>query len=385
MMSMLSSHPDDASLLQYAAGESEVRENARIAGHVVGCTACRETVEFARALAISVRGADTPTLPADGLARILAARADGIRTILPADVDVVPRRLSPRTLGAIAAAVLVVAIGTVQSRRNLPPGANDDGIPVLQASVLGLALTSSNPVDRSLPSDPLELDGSRVHPGHWVFEYEIVAGTGDPGRVLGEIDVTMAVMDGVPAWRIADRSLGHPTDMVETTDVDRQTLRPLRRAAHRGGFSQFDVRQQFVHDSVTGLMSTSTRRIRIGRPLAASRGPYAVGEGAPLVMLQAAQLHIGWASTFRVVGWNAAADDTTYAVRGEVVGDDRITTPLGTVDVWTLDLTAGGTVRRFWLRKRDHVPVLSRNDKARVGMVRAATLVSEGLVRQLSR
>ena len=109
-------HPADDVLAEFATDALDAPSRERTATHLRGCARCQEVVRFHIALDRAI-GAPAPAAPKAILAEALAARASGVRRILPIADDVLENRaLSRRRLGwssAIAASIVVVALATV--------------------------------------------------------------------------------------------------------------------------------------------------------------------------------------------------------------------------------------------------------------------------------
>jgi hypothetical protein len=192
------------------------------------------------------------------------------------------------------------------------------------------------------------------------------------------ITIARAEVNGVAAWRIANHSLDHRPDPIETTYVDRRTLRPLTRVAYNVGRSLFTVEQRFVDDSLLGTMRTARQGWPIARQLPATTtsGPWLVGGGMPIALLRSVHLHAQWRGKAAVVGWGAVRSDLVYPVSLAVTGEERIRIPAGSFDCWRLSLSDMRHVQTLWVRKSDQLPILLRDTTRTPGQLREAVLVS---------
>jgi hypothetical protein len=174
-----------------------------------------------------------------------------------------------------------------------------------------------------------------------------------------------------------DAWTGHPHDTRETTILDVATLRPLHRQANDVGFSRFTVEQWFTRDSIHGTMRSATRSRLIARRIPSRGGPFLAGEASPLLMLQAIRLEPGWRGGASLLGWGAARSDLAYPFGLRLTGEDRVRTAAGPVDCWRVVLGTGPREHTFWLRKTDHVMILSRRPGAAPGELMESVLVAE--------
>jgi hypothetical protein len=151
----------------------------------------------------------------------------------------------------------------------------------------------------------------------------------------------------------------------ETLYVTRRELRLLSRVVHEAPYnrySQITIRQRFIDDSVVGEMSTDGGVYRrIAHRLPAAFGPYLSDALAPLGLL-GVRLVPGWRGSVSVVGWAVVANDVFYPVTLRVVGEEKLPTPDGIVDCWTLRVSAGPEQRTEWVRKSDGVALRSRDE-----------------------
>lgn len=117
----LGRHPGYASLNRFADGELSPRRHRRVASHLAGCSRCRQEVAFIRHAGKLARSLEPPTMPDDILDRILEARADGSRVLLPLESPGPrPRRSIARTaVPAIAAVLTLLVVGLFASTRFL--------------------------------------------------------------------------------------------------------------------------------------------------------------------------------------------------------------------------------------------------------------------------
>src|SRR4051812_18122962 len=103
-------HPAPTALHDFADNQLGGRLQARIAAHLAGCSDCRAIVAFHRSVRDHLLGAEPPSAPQSIIDRVIAERAGGARTILPASDGIsAARRLSPGIAATVAAAALLIA------------------------------------------------------------------------------------------------------------------------------------------------------------------------------------------------------------------------------------------------------------------------------------
>jgi hypothetical protein len=204
------------------------------------------------------------------------------------------------------------------------------------------------------------------------FEYRIQY-VDTAGRVTsdgdGVVHLSDALYEGLPAWRVTH--LAHTTvssqkrTTAETLYVTQRDMRLLARAAHEAPyrrFSQINIRQRFVGDSVLGEMTTDGGvRRPIAQKLPGTFGPYLSDALAPLGLV-GVQLSPTWRGSLSVVGWAVRPEDVFYPVTLRVVGDEKLSTPTGVIDCWKLRISANPEQRTEWVRKSDGVAVRSLDE-----------------------
>jgi hypothetical protein len=369
-------HPGQGKLQRFADGASGPAETRRLARHLAACPRCRADVAFRRELADDARRIPVPSAPAEVLRRVLEERAAGQRVILPGGEDRAPSR--PRTRWIAAAAALAAAVAAVavwQGTRPSVPTSPDEGLPTLHAGWLATPAYAAEP---GVVPPVTGIDGSRVRPGRWTYEIRAVrAGRVVGGVERGAIEIRAARMGAAPAWSVSDGWWGHPHDMSETTLMDARTLAPLHRLARDVGHSRFTVEQWFTADSIRGTMKTATRTQVIARRLPVRGAPFFAGEGSMLPLMRSVRLHPRWQGSLSTLGWGAVESDLSYPLSLRVAGEGRIRIPSGTFDCWRVLAGTGPRPRAFWVRKSDHLPILSRDAPGRDGRAAEWVLVAE--------
>ena len=382
-------HPRSRLLQRFVEGALEPAARRRVADHLAHCGRCREWVAFGRALAAAAQSLPQIVAPPHVLAGVLADRVAGEQVILPLH-DATTRRARTRVLrlGLAAAGIVVIGVlatGRPKARRGAATSSPPDSLPTLRSVVTNLGLFPSAAYGQEVsPNEPrmppiTDIDASSIGPLTLSYEYTVTADS-EPLQKPEHTVVSIArtEVNGTPAWRIANRSLDHTPDPIETTYVDRRSLRPITRAAYNVGFSRFTVSQRFVADSLLGTMRTTKQGWRLARqlPATATSGPWLVGGGMPIALLRAVRLHAEWRGKAVVVGWGAVRSDLVYPVTLAVTGEERIRIPAGTFDCWRLSLSDMRRGRTLWVRKSDQLPILLRDTTHTPGQVREAVLTS---------
>ncbi|HVG44974.1 MAG TPA: zf-HC2 domain-containing protein [Longimicrobium sp.] len=375
MMPIPRPHPGIRRLKRFADQESSPREAARVAAHLERCPRCAESVGSFRRISSDLRGATAPEPSPDLLARILASRAAGERVVLPADADPAPvwrrRGVLAGLSAAAAAAVLLLARG------NAPP---PDGPEERWTTGLGLlptpAYAEAAPVTLSWP--PVPVDGTRVRPGTWTYEYRAKERSRTVASERGRVSIAPVRFGRAAAWRMESAWLGHPADIHEVVEFERVSLRVLHRTADNVGHSRYRVEEWLTGDTLRGTMVATVRnhRIRVNRYQPPEDGPYLAGESSPLIWLQAVRLRPGWRARVSLLGWGAVVDDRRYPIAFRVTGQGRARVSGRVWECWMVEAAAGGRIRTLWVRKADGVTVLSRETTPKGRLIEVA-LVGE--------
>lgn len=114
-------HPAYTTISAYADDDLSPRRRARIAAHLQKCPGCRRTLQGVRDLTAAARQIESPAVPQDALARIVARRGEGERVILPL-ADPLPPARRRLPAGPIAAAVAAVAASMAILQARPPEG-----------------------------------------------------------------------------------------------------------------------------------------------------------------------------------------------------------------------------------------------------------------------
>lgn len=377
-------HPRERTLLRYADGMLTRLEQAPVAAHLADCPRCRARVAFARDLGAAARRLAVPE-PDDALLdRVLADRAAGARTILPAATPATPRRrVGPlglphgvATVLASVAAVVAIMVGARAVARVLraPIGgpawtARADVRTTLRdvpGFLTGTAARALEPAAVPFPP-PAVLAAERMRPVRATYEVHEPTPEGElrpAGR--SALEVAPTVVDGEAAWRVVralrlESTLSRRSRLEsETVYVARADLRLLGRTEHVSAYRHYayvTVRQRVSADSVVGWMNLDEGLGRaIRRELPPTARPLTADALAP-VLLMAAPLHARWSGSVSMLRWAVADDDLLSRVSLRVTGEETITVPAGTFDCWRLTVYADGRPLVHWVRKSDGLGV----------------------------
>ena len=324
--------------------------------------------EFAEAIQPELRSLSTPDASEALLQRILASREAGSRIILPLATQA--RRKGARRLivGAVAAAILLIAVPVVRQARSRP-----DHIASV-SSFLGPAVSAQRADGVALMLPPVRITRpNAIRPLLLEFARRV---RDSSGKLNFERGLTLAVvpedLNGTPAWRVTSvnpvQTGPQRRISVETLYVARADLRLLRRAVHVTPYSRFQrisVQQQFQGDSVTGRMTTDGPSIGVGRAIArvlpARSEPYMTDAMAPLFFMSV-PLSEGWTGSASLLGWAVRPEDVFRPIELRVEGEERVIVPAGEFDCWRLSIQFDGNKISYWVRKSDGLGVRLYDD-----------------------
>lgn len=318
--------------------------------------------------------------------RIIASRAAGVRTMLPAVAQ--PRATPRRSVAAvvIAAAVLVTLV-PLGVRRTNPgaPRATDAGPGFLGA--LAYAQGTRSGFRPALAPVTVAPNG-KARAMSLAFSRVVRSASGqlvNESRI--ELGLSAETIADVAAWRIVlrdqDNRPPQPHVAVETTYLARSDMRLLQRAIHVSPYSRYqriNVWQRFAGDSITGGMRTDGPGSGPGRSIARllprTSAPF-MTESSAHAFLMDVPLAKGWSGSASLLGWAVRDDDVLVPIELRVEGEETVIVPAGRFDCWRVSIRYAGKQLDYWARKSDHlgVRVLDRNEPAKG--TRELVLVSE--------
>src|SRR5262245_22861976 len=243
-------HPSLERLKSYADREYD---GTQLVSHLAQCAGCRGEVAALRSLRTAFDGLPTPT-PRPGLrSQILAARAGGMRVILPSQDQAARWHRWTRAMIAGAAALIVgTALWIYQPNVDDAAASNATSF-FLAPSVAFAQQVAEGPAP--MKYEPLDrLDAKRLTPGLWTYHAAVIVDgilrTDSSRRTL---TVTSTRDKGLSVWQVANEwvsqnPFGRGT-YVDTILVDGGTLWPNHRSVDRPRVSQVE---DFTADSVFG-------------------------------------------------------------------------------------------------------------------------------------
>jgi hypothetical protein len=169
---------------------------------------------------------------------------------------------------------------------------------------------------------------------------------------------------------------------VESVTVADAALAPVSRIAHVTPYRRWAgiyINQRFRNDSVVGQMSLDedpTRR-PIARSLRGERDRLVAADAIAPLYFMGVPLLPGAEFDIAILGWAVVPNDFLVRMHMKVAGSERIGTPAGTFDCWKFVITVGKETHYHWVRKSDHLAVLTRRQLGD-GRVRELVLKAEG-------
>jgi hypothetical protein len=371
-------HPTRPALVGFASGEAFDGRD-QVARHLERCTECRQLVGFAQRLERAA-AALPPRAPGDALLeRALADRAAGARLILPAPTDTVHDASRTRT-AAIAATVIAAAIiGVWWSGRTARVEFTSG-----ELLLAGLVPRSAEAAQAGHDAGPLT---HRLRPLSVTYQRRFIDSAShvtDAGKFDLRVQTDAGNWVVTSSWReIEGRAdMQNARSWAESVTVADSSLAPSRRVVHVKPYRRWAgiyINQGFRGDSVVGQMSLDedpTRR-PIAQDLRAQRGRLIASDAVAPLYFMGVPLLPGAAFDVSILGWAVVPNDVLVSMRMRVEGSERVETPVGGFDCWKLAITVGRDTHHHWVRKSDHLGVLTRR-RMSDGRTREIVLAREG-------
>jgi hypothetical protein len=227
----------------------------------------------------------------------------------------------------------------------------------------------------------------RLRPIHVTYQKQFVDSATGQVSAAGKFDVEVTSTDRL--WLVTSewREIAGRTDMqgartwAESVTVANTAFAPTSRIVHVKPYRKWagiSINQGFRNDSVIGQMSLDddpTRR-PIRQDLRAERNQLIASDALAPFFFMGVPLLPGAEFDVRVLGWAVVPGDVFTPMHMKVVGSERITTPAGTFDCWKFTIAVGNATHYHWVRKSDHLAVLTR--RASQGRTREVILIQEG-------
>jgi hypothetical protein len=287
-----------------------------------------------------LRALPTPEPDPELRGRIVTSRAAGARVILPTEGQHVDWRFAVRVAAGIAAAVLLAMSIFPRDREN-QEGLASSADAFWWASE---AQAQEPGGKRYVASYPVsDLDRTRFGAGQWVFQSRVIIDGFTTDTITGDtITIAPGAYGGKAVWQIANRWGSRYFVSRDTLTVDRETLRPLRRAAAERRLQRPGAAPRAFEfpagGSIGPLLLASVPAGYAGSQLQPFMRP-ALGLIHYLYLLPALQtlpIRDGWRGSVYVT-W-AWRDANPIPLDARVVGRETQTVPAGTFDCWKIEL-----------------------------------------------
>jgi dipeptidyl aminopeptidase/acylaminoacyl peptidase len=227
-----------------------------------------------------------------------------------------------------------------RQQEDVPP-AVAERLAAITVDVAGVKLPDRSGVEAAMRAPLPAADGSVIEPAELTYAVTMEMG---PQKASMTMKRTIATCDaaGKRCWRISDVAKSPMGEMSDDFDVDRTTLRPLRRTANSGPAK---IELAYADQAITGTMSVMGQRSDVNVPLAAP----VIGDG-PGLELAIAGLPL--AQGYRtIVRYLDVASQKVHAFELVVTGVETVTVPAGKFETFVLemrplgDASGGGVVR----------------------------------------
>lgn len=214
-----------------------------------------------------------------------------------------------------------------------------------------------------LAEKPIAMEGLETAPLPTTDGTAIQAGTMQYKTTLNAmgqqvpIDATRmietAMLDGRAVWRVIDKAVLPMATVVDTLEVDKQTLMPIRRASSGGA----DINLRYTESSITGEIGFQGQSMPINQELAAP--VFASGSGLELV-IAGLPLALGYETPVRI--FNAQMQRVRPMLLS-VTGAETAESPAGTFETFVVQITPldddeGGTSTFRVMKSAPHYVVL---------------------------
>jgi hypothetical protein len=217
------------------------------------------------------------------------------------------------------------------------------------------AASATDSVSPSAPPLVTAESAGRMRAMKWLYVASLVNGEGSTPQRLGfrTLELSPTSYRGAPAWLLIDSRQMHTATLAESLYVAKADLAPLRRIQRT---PEMRVVSDFAADSIRTTFDGDTSHVAV----AMANQPGLIANVYLLeVMLGTTPLRAGWSGGARLaaIGENGSG---VVPITERIVGQETVRVPDGAFDCWTVELTAGASAERFWVRKSDGVVIRER-------------------------
>jgi hypothetical protein len=374
---MIILHPQPRSLVAFASGEPFTGRPS-VARHLERCSECRQFVGFAQRLEKAAISLPTPEADRRLLSKALADRAEGARVILPALIEPAEPSTRGGAIATAAALIIVTLLGVWLNGR----GPRNEFTSANELLLAGFVPRNAE-AGQGRAADVLT---HHLRPMKVTYQKRFIDSA--TGRVdsAGKFDIQVSPADSLwlvtSAWReIAGRpDVQGAHAWAESVTVADAGFAPSARIVHVKPYRKWAgifIDQRFKNDSVVGQMALDedpTRR-PIVHDLRAQRNRLIASDALAPFYFMGVPLLPGAEFDVRVLGWAVVPNDVFLPMHMKVLGSERVATPAGTFDCWKFAISVGEATHYHWVRKSDHLGVLTR--RVADGKTRELVLIKE--------
>ena len=373
-------HPSQQSLAAFAAGDAFAGRD-RVVRHLERCSTCRQFAGFARRFEKVAITLPAPVPSEELLARALADRDAGARTILPTRIDAAREPRLGSAMRVVAVLVVAVVLGIWGGR-----GVRGDFVSANESLLAGFTPRRAEAGQPARAGVAMRHD---LRPLAATYLRRFIDSATGRTTDAGEYDLRVTRAES-RTWILTStwRDIAQQNDMqnasrwAESVIVAGPVLAPSSRVVHVTPYRRWAgiyIDQRFRNDSVIGEMTLDedpTRR-PIARDLGGHRERLIASDAVAPVYFMGVPLFPGAEFDVSILGWAVVPNDVLVPMRMRVTGSDRIETPAGTFDCWRFAISVGRETHDHWVRKSDGLAVLTRR-RMSDGRTRELILVREG-------
>ena len=206
----------------------------------------------------------------------------------------------------------------------------------------------------------LTLDGTRLHPGRWLYLLTLTTDT--VTRPLGTLEHVLAegTHGGVPSWVFSAEGARAGETVAESLWVTRDSMRTQRWMSVNGPSR---LSAEFARDTMYAVVSAPTGRKSI---VTYTRPDVLVNEPMTDAVLGLLPIVTGYRDSVEVLVVDLGGCASAPA-RLTTEGEERLTVPAGTFDALVVTLEAERGATRFWIDKDTRVVLRSEQTLPELG------------------